>query len=435
MRLGCSCAAPSAVVAPEEQGAFDSDDEALQEDDRRRAAREREHEDMTRGRQARSSRGSGSTSLDGDGGSKVDAYGFTLDLDAEGVAARERCAGTSARRSVRWDRYRSAGAFSNVTHRPTGVLKTLIRKGVPNDLRPAVWMAVSGAAAKKRVAPRAYYKRLQALPVDQTVRDQVDIDLGRTFPENSRYNDNVEAQETLRRVLLAYARHNPGTGYCQGMNYIGAFLWLVMGDEESVFWVFVCLLDDICQPAVHASDIRGTMSEYKVLHRLLRAREPKLQAHFAATEVDLVMIASKWLLCFFTESFPSETAARVLDAVFSEGFKVWFRVVIAMLKIHEGELLRSDALPDTMRVLQHAFRNTHDRDALMRFAFKRLKAFPRTLIEKHREEVAKETRREQKERADKEKAAHAKKERERRGNRGKGKGSRRQTPSPSLSGK
>ena len=27
--------------------------------------------------------------------------------------------------------------------------------------------------------------------------------------------------------------------------------------------MMVCLLDDICQPAVHASDIRGTMSEYK----------------------------------------------------------------------------------------------------------------------------------------------------------------------------
>jgi hypothetical protein len=39
-------------------------------------------------------------------------------------------------------------------------------------------------------------------------------------------------------------------------------------------------------------------------------------------DVDLVMIASKWLLCFLTESFPAETAARVLDAVFSEGFKV-----------------------------------------------------------------------------------------------------------------
>jgi hypothetical protein len=63
----------------------------------------------------------------------VDAYGFTLALDAEGVRARERCAATASKRSPRWDRYREAGdaAFSDVAHRPDGVLKTLIRKGVP----------------------------------------------------------------------------------------------------------------------------------------------------------------------------------------------------------------------------------------------------------------------------------------------------------------
>ena len=33
-------------------------------------------------------------------------------------------------------------------------------------------------------------------------------------------------------------------------------------------------------------------------------------------------------------------------------FEVWFRVVIAMLKMNEAELLQSDSLPDTMRVLQ-----------------------------------------------------------------------------------
>jgi len=30
---------------------------------------------------------------------------------------------------------------------------------------PKVWMATSGAAAKRKVAPRAYYKRLQAREV------------------------------------------------------------------------------------------------------------------------------------------------------------------------------------------------------------------------------------------------------------------------------
>ena len=78
------------------------------------------------------------------------------------------------------------------------------------------------------------------------------------------------------------------------------------------------------------------------------------------------MIASKWLLCFLTESFPPETTARVLDAVFSEGIKVWYRVIIAMLKMNERALMGCEQLPDVMRTLDDAFRKMHDRDALMR---------------------------------------------------------------------
>ena len=225
--------------------------------------------------------------------------------------------------------------------------------------------------------------------------EKVDIDLNRTFPENKRYACH-EGMETLRRILLAYARHNPATGYCQGMNYIGAFLWLVLGVEEDVFWVLVCLLDDILVAAVHAPDIRGTMSEYKVLHKLLEVKDPKLAAHFKATEVDLVMIASKWLLCLFTESFPAETAARVFDGILSEGSKVWFRVVLTMLKFKDSELFACDQLPDTMRILQNAFKDMHDRDQLMRHAFKQLGSFPQKQIYKFRSQVMAEEERSKK---------------------------------------
>ena len=59
---------------------------------------------------------------------------------------------------------------------------------------------------------------------------------------------------------------------------------------------------------------------------------------------------------------------------------------------------------------QVAFRSTHDRDALMRFAFKRLKAFPRATIEKFRAEVAAETKLEQEDRAEKERILQGKRE-------------------------
>ena len=60
-----------------------------------------------------------------------------------------------------------------------------------------------------------------------------------------------------------------------------------------------------------------------------------------------------------------------------------------------------------MRILQLAFREMHDRDALMRFAFKRLKTFPHAAIDKFRAEVAADTKREQAAAAERARAAAA----------------------------
>ena len=323
-----------------------------------------------------------------------DALGFPLvRLDPAGVRARARCDALAAKRSPRWDPYRTFDddAWANLPRPPTGALKTLVRKGVPPDLRPRVWLATSGASAKRAAAPADYYASLVAAPADRAVADQIQLDLNRTFPENPRL-ETEEGTEALRRVLVAYANHDPATGYCQGMNYCAAFAWLVAGDEESAFWLLTCLLQDVCAPGVHARDIHGTMSEFTVLHHILRSRLPRLARRLDARGVELVMIASKWLLCFLTESFPPETTARVLDAVFSEGIKVWYRVIIAMLKMNERALMGCEQLPDVMRTLDDAFRKMHDRDALMRFAFRRLGTFSRREIAKFRAKVEKEER-------------------------------------------
>lgn len=74
-------------------------------------------------------------------------------------------------------------------------------------------------------------------------------------------------------------------------------------------------------------------------------------------DVDFVMIASKWLLCFFVESFSATTAARVFDCFMYEGEKVWFRVVIVMMKMYECDILECDLLLDVMLCLKYAFVN------------------------------------------------------------------------------
>ena len=66
-------------------------------------------------------------------------------------------------------------------------------------------------------------------------------DLPRTFPGHPALDD--DGRNALRRLLTAYARHNPSVGYCQAMNFFAALLLLLM-PEENAFWALIGLIDD-----------------------------------------------------------------------------------------------------------------------------------------------------------------------------------------------
>ena len=44
---------------------------------------------------------------------------------------------------------------------PSKALKTLVRQGIPDDLRPDLWLLFSGGLAKKKASPPGHYTMLQ----------------------------------------------------------------------------------------------------------------------------------------------------------------------------------------------------------------------------------------------------------------------------------
>lgn len=89
---------------------------------------------------------------------------------------------------------------------------------VPDDgSRTAVRDDASDSTPCTAVSPDTSFRR---------VRKQIDKDLPRTFPGHPLL-DGI-GRDALRRVLCAYALHNPAVGYCQGMNFLAALLLLLM---------------------------------------------------------------------------------------------------------------------------------------------------------------------------------------------------------------
>lgn len=58
------------------------------------------------------------------------------------------------------------------------------------------------------------------------------------------------------------------------------------------------------------------------------------------------MLSTDWFMCLFATSLPSESAARVWDALFCEGRKVLHRLALALLKQIAPELMKLDNAGD-----------------------------------------------------------------------------------------
>ncbi|KAI8870041.1 TBC-domain-containing protein [Ramicandelaber brevisporus] len=210
----------------------------------------------------------------------------------------------------------------------------LVRIGLPNRLRGEIWEVASGSIFRRYLNP-GYYNRLVELGPSR-VKDEIEKDLTRSLPEYPafRHEDGIGA---LRRVLNAYARHDPDLGYCQAMNIIASAL-LVYMSEEQTFWALTVLCDRLV-PGYYSPSMYGASLDQAIFADQIRESMPILSDHFAANDIQVQVACLPWFLTLFVNTMPLEYAARILDCFFLEGPKVLFQIGLGALKVAGGDLL------------------------------------------------------------------------------------------------
>ncbi|KAL3825940.1 hypothetical protein ACJIZ3_021969 [Penstemon smallii] len=268
-------------------------------------------------------------------------------------------------------------------------LEFLVRGGVPKDLRGEVWQAFVGVRIRR---VEKYYQDLLASEIDasdgkeheqngkrfdmpEKWKKQIEKDLPRTFPGHPALNEN--GRNSLRRVLLAYARHNPSVGYCQAMNFFAGLLLLMM-PEENAFWTLVGIIDDYFEDYFSQEMIESQVDQL-VFEDLMRERFPKLGLSAVMNILSLLM----FIQClnpilsihymqidnpkFYGIHFDLFTLVlRVWDVLLFEGNRVMlFRTALALMDLYGPAVVTTKDAGDAITLLQTLAGSTFDSSQLV----------------------------------------------------------------------
>ncbi|RYY83888.1 hypothetical protein EON63_10300 [archaeon] len=58
------------------------------------------------------------------------------------------------------------------------------------------------------------------------------------------YPTSTLGENSLRRVLQAFALHNPDIGYCQSLNFVAGMMLLFLSEDEA-FWLLVTVVEKL----------------------------------------------------------------------------------------------------------------------------------------------------------------------------------------------
>ncbi|KAG5367127.1 TBC domain-containing protein [Yarrowia sp. B02] len=226
---------------------------------------------------------------------------------------------------------------------------SLVLGGIPVKLRPQIWSQCSGAESIK--IPGLYSELLADNsdtdydPIAAQNTSQIDLDLYRTMPHNIFFGKGPGVAK-LRNVLVAVSRHNPDTGYCQGMNIMAAVLLLAFPTEEDAFWALVALTN-LLPTDYLAPPLLTSRADQMVLKSYIEHHLPTLSQHMDSLEIDLEAITFSWFLSSFADTLPPEVLFRIWDVFLClEGMSFLFKTALALFKMHKPQLLEFDSAAD-----------------------------------------------------------------------------------------
>eukprot|EP00808_Paulinella_micropora_P024577 g3897.t1 len=259
------------------------------------------------------------------------------------------------------------GVLMNALHMPyckwreLPLFRELIWQGIPKGIRPMVWLSMAQDGSEQPsslISRNKYYSdllRRSECDIQAEVQQDISKDVHRTLPTQS-YFQRSAGKAALRRVLTAFAVHNPDIGYCQGLNFLAGALLLIMKNEADTFWLLRHVVDP--RTAYYTNSLCGLHVDLRVLEDLVTFYEPDIAKVLVKKNIQLRNLCASWIMCIFMESpLPFACCARFWDVFLFYGDELVFYMVLAILQTQRSKILAAKTPEEVMEVFLHNIKN------------------------------------------------------------------------------
>lgn len=220
--------------------------------------------------------------------------------------------------------------------KPALFQKRLI-KGPPIEYRWSAWMAACNFQSALNV-----FSQLQYAELSPQIEDDINKDLPRTFSDHPYFSGD-KGKSALKRVLKAFALQNRDIGYCQGLNYIVAFMLLVSGGrDEECFFLLCHIVKSFDLKGVYTSRFPGLWKMIAQFNSLLEQKNPRLFSHLQQENAYEMTWLGPWFLSLFTTSLPFHFVIRVWDVLLAQGSDALIKLALRLVELMGGQLSKAD---------------------------------------------------------------------------------------------
>ena len=169
----------------------------------------------------------------------------------------------------------------------------------------------------------------------------IDLDSQRTlFEENNKLE---QKRKILNNILKTCAMLNEEGCYCQGMNFVGAFIIKITEDEEESFYFLMGLFKYTDYRSIFKTDLSKLKLYFSIFDVVLKLYIPTLESYFEENKVKSNYYLSAWFIALFTSLVKHgkklDAFLKIFDLFLIDGWKAIFNISMDILRKNEEILL------------------------------------------------------------------------------------------------